>query len=75
MTKNPNGRNLRGWIVLGVSLAVIFATICMAWGGQMSTVARNNARIDKMETAQAKILDSLARIETKLEIEPQETDP
>jgi len=68
MTKNPNGRNLRGWITLALALAVIFATICVAWGGQMKTVADNKARSEKTETVQTKILQSLARIEGKLDI-------
>lgn len=79
--KNPNGRNLRGWLVFAVSLALIFGTICIAWGGQRSTVASNKARIQAVEQSQKKILDSLARIETKLEVthnpkpEPKEKVP
>lgn len=70
MSKNPNGRNLRGWVALAVSLALIFGTICIAWGGQMKTVADNKASITKLEASQTKILQSLARIEGKLGINP-----
>lgn len=75
MAPQQNGRNLRGWLSLIIVVLVLVIGIGTAWGLQYGAVARNTERIEKMETAQTKILDSLARIEGKLGIEPKETGP
>jgi len=75
MSKNPNGRNLRGWLTLILAGAVLLVGITIAWAGQQNAIANHEKRITKTETAQTKILDSLARIEGKLGIEPKEIEP
>lgn len=66
-TDGRNNTSLRGWLLLGVVFAGIVFTAATILATHNTAIANHGRRINNMEESQMKILDSLARIETKLD--------